>query len=139
MPSVAIPYLAPPYQQKPTKMKKMFALVALTTFTVSMAQAQSRSQNEAQPTRTGVEAGKVSEADRERVKNAQRIDAGAVQLNSQQPAASKTQAPQRDIDAAIADLERHIRENDGKEGFNKEAYNKRLDYLRAKKAEAVEK
>ena len=120
-------------------MKKVLAFVALTTFTVSMAQAQSRSKNEAQPARTGVEAGKVSEADRERVKNAQRIDAGATQLNGQRPASSKAQVSERDIDAAIADLERHIRENEGKEGFNKEAYGKRLEYLRTKKAEAAEK
>jgi hypothetical protein len=40
-----------------------------------------------------------------------------------------------DIDRGIEELQRVLKENEGKEGFQKEAYQKRLDYLNKLKVE----
>ncbi len=115
-------------------MKHAFSLAAILALSVGAASAQSaeqakKSASSAQPTQKEATAPKVSAEPMQ----AKRVD-GAATLQSGTPARTST-VKMEDIDRGIADINKILKDNEGKEGFQKEAYEKRLAHLTKIKAE----
>jgi hypothetical protein len=113
-------------------MKKLTIIIALMALgtTVSVAQSNETSKQ----TRSGTTVERSNDAAQmQRLENMQRLE-GTV---TTEKTPVQNVPTQEQLDASIAELEKHIHENDGKEGFDKAAYQRRLDYLHKKKAEST--
>lgn len=111
-------------------MKKIFALVAVGSLAVTAAHAQSAEQRTA---RTGEAVERVAPANTNQLQPVKRLDNSAISTQSTTTAARPQMSPEK-IDASILMLENRIRENEAKEGFDKAAYEQRLQYLRSLKS-----
>jgi hypothetical protein len=100
-------------------MKHLLTQAVLVILTTTAVQAQSATQPQS-------ESSKVKATQIQRVDNADKLKAAT-------PA--KPAVKMEDIDRGIEELQRVLKENEGKEGFQKEAYQKRLDYLNKLKVE----
>ena len=106
-------------------MNKRFQLtVALAFLAVGTSMAQSTEA----PKRSEAKAVQATPAEAQRLQNATRINAAATTDKSQ---IKQHKPSQEQVNAGIARLEQLIKEQEGKEGFNREAYDKRLTYLRS--------
>lgn len=107
-------------------MKKMLTLVVAAVLCTTVVQAQSQerlSKKETAPTIKATSTQITKTEGRENLKAGTPV----------QQEADKASVRQEDIERGIADIERVMKENEGKEGFQKEAYQKRLDYLKSKR------
>lgn len=100
-------------------MKHLLTQAVLVILTTTAVQAQSATQPQS-------ESSKVKATQIQRLDNADKLKAAT-------PA--KPAVKMEDIDRGIEELQRVLKENEGKEGFQKEAYQKRLDYLNKLKVE----
>jgi len=97
-------------------MKKLIMFSAVTMFSVAIAQAQTKSERVAEPAKI------------ESKESLKAVDKGQVA-----PVDTKTQIAQ--LDQSISELEKFILENSTREGFQKEAYDNRLNILRTRRTE----
>ncbi len=108
-------------------MKYTFSLAAILALSVGAASAQSAEQGK--KATTSAEPAKASAAPLQ----TKRVD-GAATLQSGTPARTST-VKMEDIDRGISEINKILKDNEGKEGFQKEAYEKRLAHLTKIKAE----
>jgi TolA-binding protein len=97
-------------------MKKLIMFSTVAMFSVAIAQAQTKNERTAAPAKV---------ESKESLK--------AVEKGQAAPVDTKTQIAQ--LDQSISDLEKFIIENSTREGFEKEAYDNRLNILRNRRAE----
>jgi len=97
-------------------MKKLIVLSVVALFSSAMAHAQNKSERTVAPAKV---------ESKETLKAADKATVA--------PADTKTQLAQ--LDQSISDLEKFILENSTREGFQKEAYDNRLNILRTRRTE----
>lgn len=114
-------------------MKKFTAIFAFIGLGTSLSFAQTTESSV--ESRSGKTVEKSNEAQVQRLENMQRLEGNV----STERTPVKTVPTLEQLDASIAELEKHIQNNEGKEGFDKAAYQRRLEYLQKKKAEGVSK
>lgn len=110
-------------------MKFLLVLTASLAVSTTLVHAQSKTEGSKSATEVAPAQQKRATAQPLKVESADKLQ--VAQPENQK----RAQVSMEDIDRGIAEINRKMVENEGKEGFQKEAYQKRLDYLNKLKAE----